>query len=373
MSLVGPIQTSFLRSHPVSVVSVENLATEPFNKDDQYIRAFMSEIVSVFKDIAQLNPLFRDQITNFSINQIASNVFDEPDKLADFAAAVSTGEVVGELQEILESLKVEERLSKALMVLKKELINAQLQSKLSRDVDSKIAKRQREYYLMEQLKGIKKELGMESDGKDKLIEKFKERAATLKMPDGVRKVFDEELSKLAGLEPAASEANVTRNYLEWLTQIPWGQHSPENFSIKHAQEVLDEDHYGLKDVKDRILEFLAVGKLRGTVEGKIICLVGPPGVGKTSIGKSISRALDRQFFRFSVGGLTDVAEIKGHRRTYVGALPGKIIQALKRVGTENPLVLIDEVDKIGRGHNGDPSSALLEMLDPEQNSSFLDH
>ncbi|KAG2093788.1 Lon protease C-terminal proteolytic domain-containing protein [Suillus cothurnatus] len=368
----GPVQTSFLHKHAISIVQVDNLITQPYNKDDQYIRAFMSEIVSVFKDIAQLNPLFRDQITNFSINQVASNVFDEPDKLADFAAAVSSGEV-GELQDVLESLVVDDRLRKALLVLKKELINAQLQSKLSRDVDSKIAKRQREYYLMEQLKGIKKELGMESDGKDKLIEKFKERAASLKMPDGVRKVFDEELNKLMGLEPAASEANVTRNYLEWLTQIPWGQHTPENYSITHAQKVLDEDHYGLKDVKDRILEFLAVGKLRGTVQGKIICLVGPPGVGKTSIGKSIARALNRQFFRFSVGGLTDVAEIKGHRRTYVGALPGKIIQALKRVGTENPLVLIDEVDKIGRGINGDPASALLEMLDPEQNNGFLDH
>jgi Lon-like ATP-dependent protease len=219
ISFTGPVQTSFLHKHAISIVHANNLVTQPYDKDDQYIRAFMSEIVSVFKDIAQLNPLFRDQITNFSINQVASNVFDEPDKLADFAAAVSTGEV-GELQDVLESLVVDDRLRKALLVLKKELINAQLQSKLSRDVDSKIAKRQREYYLMEQLKGIKKELGMESDGKDKLIEKFKERAATLKMPEGVRKVFDEELSKLVGLEPAASEANVTRNYLEWLTQVP---------------------------------------------------------------------------------------------------------------------------------------------------------
>ncbi|KAJ7475649.1 ATP-dependent protease La [Mycena latifolia] len=368
----GPVQTSFLHTHPISIVAVENLTTLPYNKDDQYVRAFMSEIISVFKDIAQLNPMFRDQITNFTMNQTTASIFDEPDKLADFAAAVSTGEV-GELQAVLESLEVTDRLRKALLVLKKELINAQLQSKLARDVDSKIARRQREYYLMEQLKGIKKELGMESDGKDRLLEKFRERAAALRMPEPVRKVFDEELSKLAGLEPAASEANVTRNYLEWLTQIPWGQHSPENFSIGHAQTVLDADHYGLKDVKDRILEFLAVGKLRGTVQGKIVCLVGPPGVGKTSIGKSIARALGRQFFRFSVGGLTDVAEIKGHRRTYVGALPGKIIQALKRVGTENPLVLIDEVDKIGRGINGDPASALLEMLDPEQNNAFLDH
>lgn len=368
----GPIQTSFLHNYAVSLANVENLSVQPYSKSNQYIRAVMSEIVSVFKDIAQLNPLFRDQITNFTISQSANNVFDEPDKLADFAAAVSTGEV-NELQDVLESLIVEERLQKALLVLKKELINAQLQSKISRDVESKIQKRQREYYLMEQLKGIKKELGMESDGKDKLIEKFRERANSLKMPDGVRKVFEEELNKLQHLEPAASEANVTRNYLDWLTQIPWGQHSKENYSIAHATKVLDEDHYGLKDVKDRILEFLAVGKLRGTVEGKIICFVGPPGVGKTSIGKSIARALNRQFFRFSVGGLTDVAEIKGHRRTYVGALPSKIIQALKRVGTENPLILIDEVDKIGRGHNGDPASALLEMLDPEQNSAFLDH
>lgn len=183
----------------------------------------------------------------------------------------------------------------------------------------------------------------------------------------------QEINKLAHLEPAASEFNVTRNYLDWLTQIPWGQRSKENYSITHARKVLDEDHYGLQDVKDRILEFIAVGKLRGTVEGKILCLSGPPGVGKTSIGKSIARALGREFYRFSVGGLTDVAEIKGHRRTYVGAMPGKVIQALKKVKTENPLILIDEIDKIGRGHQGDPSSALLELLDPEQNGSFLDH
>ncbi|KAG9654989.1 ATP-dependent protease La, partial [Aureobasidium melanogenum] len=198
-------------------------------------------------------------------------------------------------------------------------------------------------------------------------------ATKLAMPEPVKKVFDEEINKLAHLEPAASEFNVTRNYLDWLTQIPWGKRSAETFGIKNAMKVLDEDHHGLKDVKDRILEFIAVGKLRGTVEGKILCMVGPPGVGKTSIGKSIARALNRQYYRFSVGGLTDVAEIKGHRRTYVGALPGRIIQALKKCQTENPLILIDEVDKIGRGHQGDPSSALLELLDPEQNGSFLDH
>lgn len=364
--------TSFLRKYPVSLVNVENLVEEPYDKKSAIIRAVTSEIVNVCKEIASLNPLFRDQISAFYTDQFPGNLSDEPSKLADFAAAVSAGEL-HEMQEVLEIMNIEERLPKALVVLKKELMNAQLQSKISKDVEAKIQKRQREYWLMEQMKGIKRELGIESDGKDKLVEKFKEKAERLAMPEAVKKVFDEELNKLAHLEPAASEFNVTRNYLDWLTQIPWGQKSVENFGIQHATTVLDEDHYGLKDVKDRILEFIAVGKLRGTVEGKILCLVGPPGVGKTSIGKSIARALNRQYYRFSVGGLTDVAEIKGHRRTYVGALPGRIIQALKKCQTENPLILIDEIDKIGRGHQGDPSSALLELLDPEQNSSFLDH
>lgn len=364
--------TSFLRDYPVSLVNVSNMVEEPYDKNSPVLRAVTSEIVSVFREVANLNHLFRDQISTFTLTQSAGNVHDEPAKLADFAAAVSAGEIK-ELQDCLETMNVEERLSKALMVLKKELMNAQLQSKISKDVENKIQKRQREYWLMEQMKGIRRELGIESDGKDKMVEKFKEKASKLAMPEAVKKVFEEELNKLAHLEPAASEFNVTRNYLDWLTQIPWGQQSAENFGIKNAITVLDEDHHGLKDVKDRILEFIAVGKLRGTVEGKILCFVGPPGVGKTSIGKSIARALNRQYYRFSVGGLTDVAEIKGHRRTYVGALPGRIIQALKKCQTENPLILIDEIDKIGRGHQGDPSSALLELLDPEQNSSFLDH
>jgi len=365
----GP--TSFLRKYPVSLVNVENLTEEPFDPKVPMIRAMTNEIVNVFKEVASLNNLFRDQISTFSMSQ-PGNVGADPAKLADFAAAVSSGET-HELQEILASLNVEDRMHKALALLKKELMNAQLQSKISKDVENKISKRQREYWLMEQMKGIRRELGLETDGKDKLVEKFKERADKLAMPEPVRKVFDDELNKLAHLETAASEFNVTRNYLDWLTQIPWGQRSVENFGIAHAMKVLDEDHYGLKDVKDRILEFIAVGKLRGTVEGKILCFVGPPGVGKTSIGKSIARALNREYYRFSVGGLTDVAEIKGHRRTYVGALPGRVIQALKKCQTENPLILIDEVDKIGRGYQGDPSSALLELLDPEQNNSFLDH
>jgi Lon-like ATP-dependent protease len=364
--------TAFLKRYPVSLVNVENLVDEPYDPKSPVIRAVTNEIVNVFKEVATMNNLFRDQISTFSMSQSTGNVTSEPAKLADFAAAVSSGEQA-ELQEVLACMNVEERIQKALIVLKKELMNAQLQSKITKDVESKITKRQREYWLMEQMKGIRRELGLESDGKDKLVEKFKEKASKLAMPEAVRKVFDEEVNKLAHLETAASEFNVTRNYLDWLTQIPWGQRSPESFGIPNAQTVLDEDHFGLEDVKDRILEFIAVGKLRGTVEGKILCFVGPPGVGKTSIGKSIARALNRQYYRFSVGGLTDVAEIKGHRRTYVGALPGRIIQALKKCQTENPLILIDEIDKIGRGYQGDPSSALLELLDPEQNSSFLDH
>ncbi|EHK97378.1 Ribosomal protein S5 2-like protein [Glarea lozoyensis ATCC 20868] len=363
--------TSFLNQYAVSLVNVENIVNEPHDPKNLTIRAITNEIVNVFKDVANLNSLFRDQISTFSMSQSAGNVMEEPAKLADFAAAVAAGDAE-ELQDVLEELNVERRLRKALVVLKKELMNAELQSKITKDVQNSIEKRQREYWLTEQMKGIRRELGIESDGKDKLVEKFREKSLKLAMPEAVKKVFDEELNKLAHLEPAASEFNVTRNYLDWLTQIPWGQRSAENFGIKNAMTVLDEDHHGLKDVKDRILEFIAVGKLRGTVEGKILCFVGPPGVGKTSIGKSIARALNRQYYRFSVGGLADVAEIKGHRRTYVGALPGRIIQALKKCQTENPLILIDEIDKLGRGHQGDPASALLELLDPEQNNSFLD-
>ncbi|KAK9388581.1 Lon protease C-terminal proteolytic domain-containing protein [Lipomyces mesembrius] len=362
---------AFLRNK-VTMVHVVNLPDNPVDKSEPTIRAVVSEIVSLLKEISAMNPLFRDQITAFTLSLASGNVFDEPVRLSDFAAAVSAGDSV-ELQELIDTQDIGERLKKGLVLLKKELMNARLQAKINKDVESKLQKRQREYYLMEQMRGIRRELGLESDGKDKLVEKFKERAEKLSMPTAAQRVFDEELNKLMNLEPSASEFNVTRNYLDWITQIPWGLKSTENYSIKHATDVLENDHYGLKDVKDRILEFIAVGKLRGNVDGKILCFVGPPGVGKTSIGKSIARALNRQFQRFSVGGLTDVAEIKGHRRTYVGALPGRIIQSLKKCQTENPLILIDEVDKIGRGHQGDPASALLELLDPEQNHSFLDH
>ncbi len=300
--------------------------------------------------------------------------FQDPAKLADLAASMCSADDHA-LQTILESLDVKTRLQNALVLLKKEVELGKLQADIGRRVEEKISGDQRKYFLLEQLKSIKKELGMERDDKTALAEKFMDKFAPFRdqAPKHAVKVIEEELQKLAGLEPSSSEFNVTRNYLEWLTSIPWGHSSDERLDISQASEVLDHDHHGLEDVKERILEFIAVGQLRGTTQGKIITMVGPPGVGKTSIGQSIARALDRKFFRFSVGGLSDVAEIKGHRRTYVGAMPGKLVQCLKTTGVSNPVVLIDEVDKLGRGYQGDPASALLELLDPEQNGTFLDH
>ncbi|MQM01521.1 hypothetical protein Taro_034279, partial [Colocasia esculenta] len=270
---------------------------------------------------------------------------------------------------------VYKRLKLTLELVKKEMEISKLQESIAKAIEEKISREQRRFLLNEQLKAIKKELGVETDDKTALVEKFRQRLEPNKehCPPHVLQVIEEELTKLQLLEASSSEFNVTRNYLDWLTALPWGNYSDENFDVHHAQKILDEDHYGLSDVKERILEFIAVGKLRGTSQGKIVCLSGPPGVGKTSIGRSIARALNRKFYRFSVGGLADVAEIKGHRRTYIGAMPGKMVQCLKSVGTANPLVLIDEIDKLGRGHAGDPASALLELLDPEQNANFLDH
>jgi Lon-like ATP-dependent protease len=276
---------------------------------------------------------------------------------------------------VLEETSVPERLNRTLLLLKKEVEMSKLQADISKRVEEKISDNQRRYFLMEQLKSIKKELGMEKDDKSALLERFQEKFEPLRehTPEAVVRVVDEELQKLAGLEPSSSEFNVTRNYLDWLTSLPWGKCSEEILDIARARGVLNEDHFGMEDVKSRILEFIAVAKLVGHTQGKILCLSGPPGVGKTSIARSIARALNREYFRFSVGGLHDVAEIKGHRRTYVGAMPGKLVQCLKKTGASNPLVLIDEIDKLGRGTSGDPASALLELLDPEQNGAFLDH
>lgn len=299
-------------------------------------------------------------------------VVDNPVYLCDLGASLSAADPP-ELQAIMDEMDVPKRLLLALSLLKKELELSKLQAKIGKEVEEKVKQSHRKYILHEQLKVIKKELGIEKDDKDAIGEKFREKLKDRNIPKHVMEVIEEELTKLNFLENSSSEFNVTRNYLDWLTQMPWGVMSEENLEIERASEILDHDHYGMEDIKKRILEFIAVSSLKGSTQGKILCFHGPPGVGKTSIARSIARALNREYFRFSVGGMTDIAEIKGHRRTYVGAMPGKVIQCLKKTKTENPLVLIDEVDKIGKGYQGDPSSALLELLDPEQNVNFLDH
>ncbi|XP_019452275.1 PREDICTED: lon protease homolog 1, mitochondrial-like isoform X7 [Lupinus angustifolius] len=351
-------------------VQVDHLKDKAFNKDDDIIKATFLEVISTLRDVLKTSSLWRDHVQTYT-KHIGD--FTYP-RLADFGAAISGANKL-QCQQVLEELDVYNRLKLTLELVKKEMEVSKIQESIAKAIEEKISGEQRRYLLNEQLKAIKKELGLETDDKTALTGKFRERIEPKreKCPPHVLQVIDEELTKLQLLEASSSEFSVTRNYLDWLTALPWGEYSDENFDVTRAQMILDEDHYGLTDVKDRILEFIAVGKLRGTSQGKIICLSGPPGVGKTSIGRSIARALNRKFFRFSVGGLADVAEIKGHRRTYIGAMPGKMVQCLKNVGTANPLVLIDEIDKLGRGHAGDPASALLELLDPEQNANFLDH
>lgn len=348
-------------------VKIEEFKEDPYSRDNQVLKAYVMEVIATLKELASLNPFHKDQLSLF-IDQLD---FSDPADLADVAALLTTPDA-SKLQEVLETKDIEQRIRKSLLLLKKELETIKIQSKIQKNLEEKVNATQRKFYLNEQLKLIKKELGLEHDEKEALIQKYQERLADKKLPEDAEKVIKDEINKLQTLEPSSSEYNVCRNYLDWMTVLPWGVYKPETFNIKKASKILDEDHYGLKLLKDRILEFVAVGSLKGTVQGKIICFVGPPGTGKTSIGKSIARSLDREFYRFSVGGMSDVAEIKGHRRTYVGAMPGKLMQVMKLAKSSNPVIMIDEIDKLGRGH-GDPASALLEVLDPEQNHAFLDH
>ncbi|CAL9219764.1 unnamed protein product [Arabidopsis halleri] len=381
--------TEMVSEDPLTV-KVDHLKDKPYDKDDDVLKATYYQVMSTLRDVLKTTSLWRDQvrtytqacslhiwyclrIQNMSEYQYLSE-FNYP-KLADFGAGIS-GANKHQNQGVLEELDVHKRLELTLELVKKEVEINKIQESIAKAVEEKFSGDRRRIILKEQINAIKKELGVETDNKSALSEKFRGRIDPIKdkIPQHVLKVIEEELKKLQLLETSSSEYDVTYNYLDWLTVLPWGNFSDENFDVIRAQKILDEDHYGLSDVKERILEFIAVGRLRGTSQGKIICLSGPPGVGKTSIGRSIARALDRKFFRFSVGGLSDVAEIKGHRRTYIGAMPGKMVQCLKNVGTENPLVLIDEIDKLGvRCHDGDPASAMLELLDPEQNANFLDH
>lgn len=332
------------------------------------LKAYAINIITVIKELLKLNPLFKEELQIF----LGHSDFTEPGRLADFACALTTA-TRDELQEILEAFDIQTRIDKALFLLKKELDLSRLQRTINQKIEATITKTQKEYYLREQLKTIKKELGIEKDEKTLEAEKFETRLKKRKVPDDIMKTIKEELDKLGTLDTNSAEYSVSRNYLDWLTIIPWGIFDKERHDLKNAEEILQEDHYGLDEIKQRILELIGVGKLTHGLKGSIICLVGPPGVGKTSVGKSIARALNRKFYRFSVGGIQDEAEIKGHRRTYVGAMPGKMIQSLKISQAMNPVIMIDEVDKIGMSYHGDPASSLLEVLDPEQNKDFLDH
>lgn len=342
--------------------------TEPDLPITEELKAYAMAVMTTLKELVKFNPLQSEAIKMF----LSRSTFDDPGRLADFAANLTTASGA-ELQDVLETFDVRKRIDKVLILLKREVEISKLHVEINKQIQEKISGQQREFFLKEQLKAIKKELGLEKEGKTAEVERFQERLKELTLNEEAQRAVNDELDKFQLLEPHSPEYTVSRNYLDWLTSLPWGKFSQDSFDIERARQILDRDHYGLTDVKDRILEFIAVGKLKGDISGSILCLVGPPGVGKTSVGKSIADALGRTFYRFSLGGMRDEAEIKGHRRTYIGALPGKFLQAMKTAGTSNPLIMLDEIDKIGASFQGDPASALLEVLDPEQNHGFRDH
>ncbi len=332
------------------------------------LKAYTLAVINSVKELIKLNPMFQEQM-RLALSQVG---LDKPGLLMDLVASFLTADGK-KLQELLELADLFERSEKLLLLLKEEIEVSQIQKDIQKQIEEKVSKQQREFFLREQLKVIKKELGLEKDDKSTEIENIQRKIKNLVLPAEVSKVVNEELEKLKTLESGSAEYQVARAYLTWLTDLPWGIYSPENHDLTRARKILDDDHYGLDDVKQRILEFIGTIVKRGKVSGSIICLVGPPGVGKTSVGRSIADALGREFYRFSVGGMRDEAEIKGHRRTYIGDMPGKLIQSLKRTQTSNPVIMLDEIDKIGISFQGDPAAALLEVLDPEQNKDFLDH
>ncbi|MGM3425951.1 endopeptidase La [Pseudomonas benzopyrenica] len=354
------------RQRPPYLVEVEHLRPSPDPSDE--VKAYGMALINAIKELLPLNPLYSEELKNY-LNRFSPN---DPSPLTDFAAALTTAPG-DELQQVLDTVPMLQRMEKVLPLLRKEVEVARLQKELSAEVNRKINERQREFFLKEQLKLIQQELGITKDDRSSDIESFRQRLEGKILPEAAQKRIDDELNKLSILETGSPEYGVTRNYLDWATDLPWGVHGQDKLDLKHARKVLDRHHAGLDDIKNRILEFLAVGAFKGEVTGSIVLLVGPPGVGKTSIGKSIAESLGRPFYRFSVGGMRDEAEIKGHRRTYIGAMPGKLVQALRDVKVMNPVIMLDEIDKMGQSYQGDPASALLETLDPEQNVDFLDH
>ena len=341
-----------------------DIIAEEIDKDVE-TEAQMVSIKSLFQRAVELSPHIPSEVGVMVMNM------EDPRTLADLIAS-NFNISVAEKQEILEIIDIKKRLERVTTILNKELQVLELGSKIQGELKKEMDKNQREYYLREQLKAIQKELG-EEDEHTVEVNELKEKIEKAKMPQDVNQVAQKELDRLSKMPPSAAEYTVSRTYLDWLIELPWAISTEDNLDIDEAQKVLDEDHYDLEKVKKRILEYLAVRKLKPDMKGPILCFVGPPGTGKTSLGKSIARALGRKFIRLSLGGVRDEAEIRGHRRTYVGALPGRVIQGIKKAGSHNPVFMLDEVDKIGADFRGDPSSALLEVLDPEQNFSFSDN
>ena len=353
----------YVHTDPYLRARVEMLEEEELKGAE--VSALLMNLREEAQRIIELSPHIPSE-ASFLVKSI-----DNPAILSDIVAS-NLSVSLEEKQDLLETLDVKERMEKVVALLTKEIQVLELSNKIQIEVKGEMDKAQREYFLREQMKAIQKELG-EVDTQQEEFEDLKRSVKRAKMPREVEKVALKELRRMSRMSPGAAEYTVSRTYLDWLIELPWQVSSDDNLEIKHAEQVLDDDHYGLTKVKKRILEYLAVRKLKSDMKGPILCLVGPPGVGKTSLGKSIARCMNREFVRMSLGGVRDEAEIRGHRRTYIGSLPGRVIKGLKKAGTNNPVFVLDEIDKLGADYRGDPSSALLEVLDPEQNSTFSDH
>jgi len=354
----------FIEGKPYIQARIELIEGENL-KDDKETRALMSNVVDQYEKIVSLSPGLPAEIGGM-VKSIK-----EPDVLADMVASTINAPIL-EKQKVLEILDVKKRLTKVTRLVADQLEILEMGSKIQTQVKEDMDKRQREYYLRQQLKAIKEELG-ETDGESVEIDEYRKKIASKKLPEEAAKEAEREVTRLSRMHPSSSEYVVASTYLDWLTSLPWSEKSKDKLDIKAARKILDQDHYGLEKPKKRIIEYLAVRKLKKDSKGPILCFSGPPGTGKTSLGKSIARALGRKFVRIALGGIRDEAEIRGHRRTYVGAMPGRIIQEIRRAGKNNPVFMLDEIDKVSSSYQGDPSSALLEVLDPEQNYSFTDH
>lgn len=354
----------FLQTEPFMTVAVQPYPEGKVEGMD--IEAMVMNLRGQFQKAVDLAPYLTPEHTMLVMNT------ESPGRLAD-VIVWNLNIPMPEKQDILEITEVRKRLERTTFLLSKELQILELGSKIQSEVQGEISKNQREYYLREQMKAIRRELGEDEDERTTEINELRQKLEEAKLPEEAKKVAEKELDRLARIPPAAAEYTVSRTYLDWLIELPWSKDTQDNLEVTYARQVLDEDHYDLEKVKKRILEYLAVRQLKPDMKGPILCFVGPPGVGKTSLGRSIARAMGRKFVRISLGGVHDEAEIRGHRRTYIGALPGRIIQGLKKAGVNNPIFMLDEIDKVGADFRGDPSSALLEVLDPEQNFSFSDH